>query len=70
MKNWTTTPPTEPGLYLWRRKGARGWPSMVRLEDTGDKRMRVTSESVHRSDPRLFATARSLRGEWIGPVPE
>lgn len=68
--NWTTTPPTEPGLYLWRRKGARGWPSMVRLEDTGDRAMRVVSESVRRDDPKLFATARSLRGEWIGPVPE
>lgn len=68
--NWTTTPPTEPGLYLWRRKGARGLPHLTRLEDVyEDGRMRVANESTRWSSPALFATARRIRGEWFGPVP-
>ena len=68
--NWTTEAPTEPGMYLWRRKGSRGLPYLVALDETNnDGQMRVERETDF-GGPDLFATARSLRGEWFWPVPQ
>lgn len=72
--DWTTEAPTEPGVYLWRRKGdSVRRASLVTLKRDmiglpGERKpigcLRAVSGYKHRWAPSL------MRGEWFGPVPE
>lgn len=70
--NWTTTPPTAPGIYLWRAKGDR--MKRWRLLEIGrsDGVLRVSDQQAVATDGRYLVhrTPVSLRGEWIGPIGE
>lgn len=71
--NWTTTAPTAPGVYLWRAKGDRmkRWRLLDLVRDKKG-RLRVDDQQSVAYDGRwlIGKTARSLRGEWIGPIGE
>ncbi len=69
---WTDTVPTAPGTWLWRAKGdaMNRW----RLLEIGrsDGMLRVSDQQAVATDGRYLVhrTPASLRGEWIGPVPQ
>lgn len=66
---WTTTRPTQPGWYWWRRyKGKRSYEVEVRNGRgvlRGNQFLEVwwNGEMVAKFD-------QPVRGEWAGPIPE
>ena len=68
--NWASTPPTAPGIYLWRAKGDRmkRW-RLVRLAWDGQWLRVDEQQDTDRRCLILKPTSR-LRGEWIGPITE
>ena len=74
MIDWTDTVPTEPGVYLWKRKSdaVRRASFVVLKRDMiglpGERKpvgmLRAVSGYKHRWGPRL------MRGQWIGPIGE
>ena len=69
---WSSETPTQPGWYVWRRRGYHlVHAHLVALDTPREKgKLRVATDSFTPGAPKLFVTARSLRGEWIGPLPE
>jgi hypothetical protein len=56
---WTTTVPTEPGWYWWRRK-ADGPLMVVKLTTLGH---------VYRVGSGYRDRTAEMGGEWCGPIP-
>lgn len=67
---WTTTVPTEPGVYLWRRRRDSAICAAL-FELVDDKGLlRVEHVMTTHIQPYCGKTARSLRGLWFGPIGE